>query len=64
MLIGQPSQRSVYSDAVWRMRLMLSIPGGKAVVTRIVAELREAYPRRRALMEELDRLGLPADEPK
>ena len=57
MLFGPAQQRNVYSKAVWRMQLMLEIPGGETEVARIVGELREQYPRRRALMEELARLG-------
>ena len=58
MLFGPPQKRGTYASGVWRMRLMLDIPGGKPIVARLVAELRETYPRRRALMEELDALDL------
>ena len=58
MLFGQAGSRNVYTNAVCLMRCMLKIPGGQPLVARIVAELREAYPRRRALMEELSQLDL------
>ena len=58
MLFGQAGSRNIYANAVCLMRCMLKIPGGKPPVARIVAELREAYPRRRALMEELSQLDL------
>ncbi len=55
-LFGVPAKRGVYREAVGIMRRMQRIPGGSEIVARIVKELREAYPRRKALMEELDRL--------
>lgn len=45
--------RGVYRENVLLMKKMREIPGGAEAVGRIVAELKDRFPRRRALMEEL-----------
>ncbi len=55
-LFGSPAKRGVYRESVGILRRMQQIPRGAEIVAKIVKELREAYPRRKALMEELDRL--------
>lgn len=56
-LFGEAAKRKVYRHRVELLLRMRKIPGGTDVVNRIVGELRSTYPNRRALMEELDRLG-------
>ncbi len=55
-LFGSPAKRGVYRESVGILRRMQQIPEGPEIVMKIVKELRVAYPRRKALMEELDRL--------
>lgn len=57
-LFGPPMQRTQYRRMVRLMGEMCEIPGGKSRVARIVEELREAFPRRTALMDELSALEL------
>ena len=49
-------ERSVYESWVFSLRHMREIPGGNEVVEAIVREWRSAYKKRRAMMEELDKL--------
>lgn len=55
-LFGQPQPRKIYRGQVFLMLEMQKIPGGEEAVSRLVCDLKEAYPQRRALMEELKRL--------
>ena len=55
-LLGQPQPRKIYRGQVFLMLEMQKIPGGEEAVSRLVCDLKEAYPQRRALMEELKRL--------
>lgn len=55
-LFGPPVPRKVYQRQVFLMLEMKKIPGGEETVSRLVRDLKEAYPQRRALMEELQRL--------
>lgn len=55
-LFGQPQPRKIYRGQVFLMLEMQKISGGEEAVSRLVCDLKEAYPQRRALMEELKRL--------
>jgi hypothetical protein len=48
--------RDTYQAWVKTLRHMRSLPGGKEAVRQIVAEWRDVYRRRKAMMEELNKL--------
>ena len=48
--------REVYRDWVKTLRHMRSLPGGEEAVRKIVHEWRDVYRRRKAMMEELNKL--------
>lgn len=50
------ADRSIYREWVSTLKHIRKIPGGEAAVDEIVKAWRAEYPRRRAMMEELDRL--------
>lgn len=50
-------QRKHYHQQASLMMYMRTIPGGEEVVDKLVSDLRELYPRRRALLDELSRIG-------
>lgn len=54
--VEEVSGRSVYRQAVAILRQMQTYPGGRAVVTSLVNQWRIEYKRRRAMMDELNRL--------
>jgi hypothetical protein len=47
--------RNYYNEIARAMKKMQKIPGGKKVVRKLVADFKEKYPRRRAMMEILNR---------
>jgi len=50
--------RKYYQQLVAILRRMLRYPQGKSVVVQVIADWRERYGRRRAMMDELDRLDI------
>lgn len=50
--------RKYYQQLVAILRRMLRYPQGTSVVTQVIADWHERYGRRRAMMDELDRLDL------
>ena len=50
------ASRDTYQDWVKTLRHMRSLPGGKEAVQTIVRDWREVYRRRKAMMEELNKL--------
>ncbi len=50
------ASREIYQDWVKTLRHMRSLPGGKEAVQKIVHDWREIYRRRKAMMEELNKL--------
>ena len=57
MLFGAAAGRKAYRKGVDVLFSMREIPGGLDIADKVVSELHAIYPRRRALMEELDILG-------
>lgn len=56
-LFGCARSRDVYRENARLLAVLQSIPSGEETAEAIVSELRELYPRRRALMEELDKIN-------
>lgn len=54
VLFGPATKRESYRRGIEIFYEMLDIPGGEAAVKRLVDELCETYPRRSALIDELD----------
>ena len=50
------ADRTIYREWVSMLKHMRKIPGGESVVDEIVRTWRTEYRRRKAMMEELDRL--------
>lgn len=50
------ASRNTYQEWVKTLRHMRSLPGGKTAVNEIIREWREVYRRRKAMMEELNKL--------
>ena len=50
------ASRDTYQEWVKTLRHMRSLPGGRTAVKEIVQEWREVYRRRKAMMEELNKL--------
>ena len=51
------SDRGRYAALIRYLRKLRAYPGGKELAERIAAEWRDAYPRRRALLDELSKAG-------
>ena len=51
------SNRNEYADCVKRLKKLEEIDGGKEAAAGLVAEWRTAYPRRRAMLDELKKRG-------
>lgn len=56
--LARAGGREAYRRAVGTLQHMLTLEGGRVLVEKIAADLRERYPRRRAMLEELDKLHL------
>ena len=52
------SNRSQYAGLIRYLRKLPRYPDGKALAVQIASEWRTAYPRRRAMLDELSRAGL------
>jgi len=53
-ILYESSSRKKYRGIVYLMQDMKKIPDGKKILAEFVQELRETYPRRPALLEELE----------
>lgn len=49
--------RNQYAGVIHYLKKIMRYPGGKEIAIQIAAEWRRAYPRRRAMLEELSRAG-------
>ena len=53
----ETSNRKGYAEIVQRLRKLATIPGGTETAAALADEWRKAYPRRRAMLEELQKRG-------
>ena len=51
------STRQMYKDVIRNLKTLPDIPGGQAVAQEVALFWRELYPRRRAMLEELAKVG-------
>ena len=55
--MGSANDRSAYRECVAYLRKLRTYPDGEAVVSRLTELWRERYPRRSAMLDELDKAG-------
>ena len=60
-LTESASARDTYREIVRQLRKLSRYDEGKKLVRELVAEWQEKYPKRKAMMEELDKIVFPKE---